>query len=105
MQSVVDIKTGEDVRCLGVYIDGGEPVLVPLLTELPRRRFRELTKALVAIGDGSSTEDGDELVDAFFAEYLGREAVDAMKQSEYIALVRAWSEASQEETGATPGES
>lgn len=104
MQSVVDVTTGGDVRCLGVYIDGGEPVLVPLLTELPRARFRALTKALVGIKDGTSDEDGDELVDEFFAEYLGRDAVDAMKQSEYTALVRAWSEASQDEAGATLGE-
>ncbi len=105
MQSVVDIKTGEDVRCLGVYIDGKEPVLVPLLTELPRKRFRALTKALLAINNGESDEDGDELIDEFFAEYLGREAVDGMKQSEYTALVKAWSDASQEEAGATVGES
>jgi hypothetical protein len=105
MQSVVEIKTGSDVRCLGVYIDGDEPVLVPLLTELPRARFRSITKALAAINDGTSDDDADEIIDGFFAEYLGKEVVDAMKQSEYTALVKAWTEASQDEAGASVGES
>lgn len=102
MQSVANFNAGGDVRCIGVHIDGGEPILVPLLTELPRARFRALTKAVAAINDGDS--DGDEVVDEFFAEYLGRDVVDAMKQSEYTALIQAWGEASQEDAGATLGE-
>ena len=102
MQSVANFDAGGDVRCIGVHIDGGEPILVPLLTELPRARFRALTKAVAAINDGDS--DGDEVVDEFFAEYLGRDVVDAMKQSEYNALIQAWGEASQEDAGATLGE-
>lgn len=102
MQSVANFNAGGDVRCIGVHIDGGEPILVPLLTELPRARFRALTKAVAAINDGDS--DGDEVVDEFFAEYLGRDVVDAMKQSEYTALIHAWGEASQEDAGATLGE-
>ena len=102
MQSVANFNAGGDVRCIGVHIDGGEPILVPLLTELPRARFRALTKALAAINDGDA--DGDEVVDEFFAEYLGRDVVDAMKQSEYNALIQAWGEASQEDAGATLGE-
>lgn len=105
MQSVVDIKTGEDVRCLGVYIDGDEPILVPLLTELPRKQFRAITKAMKDINDGVSDADGEELIDEFFAEYLTREVVDGMKQSEYTALVRKWADASQDEAGASLGES
>lgn len=105
MQSVTSIRTGDDVRCLGVHIDGGEVVLVPLLNELPRKRFRELTSALSSVMNGTSDEDGDEIVDTFFAEYLGREVVDAMKESEYVAMVRAWGEASQDDAGATVGES
>lgn len=102
MQSVANFNAGGDVRCIGVHIDGGEPILVPLLTELPRARFRALTKAMAAINDGDT--DGDEVVDEFFAEYLGRDVVDAMKQSEYNALIQAWGEASQEDAGATLGE-
>jgi len=102
MQSVANFNAGGDVRCIGVHIDGGEPILVPLLTELPRARFRALTKAMAAINDGNA--DGDEVVDEFFAEYLGRDVVDAMKQSEYNALIQAWGEASQEDAGATLGE-
>lgn len=102
MQSVANFDAGGDVRCIGVHIDGGEPILVPLLTELPRARFRALTKAMAAINDGDA--DGDEVVDEFFAEYLGRDVVDAMKQSEYNALIQAWGEASQEDAGATLGE-
>lgn len=102
MQSVANFNAGGDVRCIGVHIDGGEPILVPLLTELPRARFRALTKAMAAINDGDA--DGDEVVDEFFAEYLGRDVVDAMKQSEYNALIQAWGEASQEDAGATLGE-
>ena len=105
MQSVTSISTGGDVKCLGVHIDGGEPVLVPLLTELPRKQFRELTRALKSVMDGDSDADGDEIVDAFFAEYLGRDVVDAMKNSEYLAMVKAWGEASQDDAGATVGES
>lgn len=104
MQQVVSVTTGTDTKCLGVHIDGGEPVLVPLLNELPRARFRALTKALAGVADGSSDEDADELVDAFFAEHLGRDVVDAMKNSEYLALVRAWADASQDDMGATTGE-
>lgn len=102
MQSVANFNAGGDVRCIGVRIDGGEPILVPLLTELPRARFRALTKAMATINDGDA--DGDEVVDEFFAEYLGRDVVDAMKQSEYNALIQAWGEASQEDAGATLGE-
>ena len=102
MQSVANFNAGGDVRCIGVHIDGGEPILVPLLTELPRARFRALTKAMAAINDGNA--DGDEVVDEFFAEYLGRDVVDAMKQSEYNALIQKWGEASQEDAGATLGE-
>ena len=103
MQEVSTVTTGSDIRCLGVHIDGQEkPVLVPLLTELPRARFRALTKAMATINDGDA--DGDEVVDEFFAEYLGRDVVDAMKQSEYNALIQAWGEASQEDAGATLGE-
>lgn len=102
MQSVATFNAGGDVRCIGVHIDGGEPILVPLLTELPRARFRALTKAMATINDGDA--DGDEVVDEFFAEYLGRDVVDAMKQSEYNALIQAWGEASQEDAGATLGE-
>lgn len=102
MQSVATFNAGADVRCIGVHIDGGEPILVPLLTELPRARFRALTKAMAAINAGDA--DGDEVVDEFFAEYLGRDVVDAMKQSEYNALIQAWGEASQEDAGATLGE-
>ena len=102
MQSVANFDAGGDVRCIGVHIDGGEPILVPLLTELPRARFRALTKAMATINDGDA--DGDEVVDEFFAEYLGRDVVDAMKQSEYNALIQAWGEASQEDAGATLGE-
>ena len=102
MQSVATFNAGADVRCIGVHIDGGEPILVPLLTELPRARFRALTKAMATINDGDA--DGDEVVDEFFAEYLGRDVVDAMKQSEYNALIQAWGEASQEDAGATLGE-
>ena len=54
MQSVVDIKTGEDVRCLGVYIDGDEPILVPLLTELPHKGFSE---AVFIIGSSHGLAD------------------------------------------------
>lgn len=102
MQSVANFDAGGDVHCIGVRIDGGEPILVPLLTELPRARFRALTKAMATINDGDA--DGDEVVDEFFAEYLGRDVVDAMKQSEYNALIQAWGEASQEDAGATLGE-
>ena len=102
MQSVATFNAGADVRCIGVHIDGGEPVLVPLLTELPRARFRALTKAMAAINAGDA--DGDEVVDEFFAEYLTRDVVDAMKQSDYNALIKAWGEASQQEAGATLGE-
>lgn len=107
MQSVANITTNStDARCLGVYIDGAEePVLVPLLSELPRARFRELTKAIAALNAGDTSIDGDETIDAFFGEYLGRETVDSMRTSEYITLVRQWSEASQEDAGATLGES
>lgn len=104
MEAVASINTGTDVRCLGVYIDDSEPVNVPLLNELPRAQFRALTKALVGVYNGTSDEDGDELIDSFFAEHLGRETVDAMKNSDYVALVRAWSQASQDDMGATPGE-
>ena len=104
MQSVATFNAGGDVRCIGVHIDGGEPILVPLLTELPRARFRALTKAMTALNEGTADVDGDEVVDEFFAEYLGREVVDAMKQSEYNALIQKWGEASQEDAGATLGE-
>lgn len=102
MQSVATFNAGADVRCIGVHIDGGEPILVPLLTELPRARFRALTKAMAAINAGDA--DGDEVVDEFFSEYLGRDVVDAMKQSDYNALIKAWADASQQEAGATLGE-
>lgn len=105
MQTVLSVDASTEVRCLGVHIDGSEePVLVPLLTELPRAQFRALTKALAGVVDGTSSADGDELVDAFFAEYLGRDVVDAMKNSDYMRIVRAWVDASQEEAGATVGE-
>lgn len=105
MQTVLSVDGSTEVRCLGIHIDGqDEPVLVPLLTELPRAQFRALTKALAGVANGTSGEDGDELVDAFFAEYLGRDTVDAMKNSDYTRIVRAWAEASQEEAGATVGE-
>lgn len=102
MQSVATFNAGADVRCIGVHIDGGEPILIPLLTELPRARFRALTKAMQDINAGNA--DGDEVVDDFFSEYLGRDVVDAMKQSDYNALIKAWGEASQQEAGATLGE-
>lgn len=104
MQSVATFSAGADVRCIGVHIDGGEPVLIPLLTELPRARFRALTKAMTAINYGDGAVDGDEVVDEFFAEYLGRDTVDAMKQSDYTALIQAWADASQADAGATLGE-
>lgn len=107
MQSVASIRTdAQDARCLGVHIDGAdEPILVPLLSELPRKRFRELAGALKAINDGTSDGDADDIIDEFFGEYLGREVVDAMRTSDYIAIVRQWSNVSQEDAGATLGES
>lgn len=105
MISVSEIRAGEETRCLGVHIDGGEPVLVPLLNELPRARFRKLVGAMQGIEAGTSDEDADELIDSFFAEYLGRGVVDAMKNSDYLNLVRQWSEVSQEDAGASLGES
>lgn len=105
MQEVSTVTTGSDIRCLGVHIDGQEkPVLVPLLTELPRKRFREMTKAFNAVANGSSDDDADDLVESFFAEYLGQDFVDAMNQREFVAMVRTWSEASRDEAGASVGE-
>ena len=103
MQTVLSVDASTEVRCLGVHIDGhDEPVLVPLLTELPRAQFRALTKALAGAADGDG--DADELIDSFFADYIGRDTVDAMKNSDFTRLVRAWTDASQEEAGATVGE-
>jgi len=104
-EAIRTVETGSATRCLGVHIAGTEePVLVPLLTELPRRRFRELTRAFAAVAAGDADEDADELVDAFFAEYLGAEAVGAMNNREYLDMVRAWSKASEEDAGASLGE-
>lgn len=106
MQAVANITTGAEERCLGVYVDGAkEPILVPLLNELPRKQFRELTRALVAVNNGESNDDGEELLEDYFAGYLGREVVDGMKNSEFVALVKQWSEASQADIGVSLGES
>jgi hypothetical protein len=105
MQEVSTVTTGSDVRCLGVHIKGqDEPVLVPLLTELPRKRFRSMTKAFAAVAAGTSDEDADELVDSFFKEYLGNDFVDSMNQREFVAMVKTWMEASRDEAGASVGE-
>lgn len=94
------VVTGGATRCLGVHVDGSnDSVLVPLLTELPRKQFRDLTRA-VANG-GPEAED---VMDAFFAAYLGQETVDGMRESDYNALVKAWADASQADAGATLGE-
>ena len=105
MQEVSTVTTGSDIRCLGVHIDGQDkPVLVPLLTELPRKRFRSMTKAFAAVANGSSDDDADDLVENFFKEYLGDEFVDSMNQREFVAMVKVWSEASRDEAGASVGE-
>lgn len=105
MQEVSTVTTGSDVRCLGVHIDGQDkPVLVPLLTELPRKRFRSMTKAFAAVAAGTSDDDADDLVENFFKEYLGDDVVDSMNQREFVAMVRTWSEASRDEAGASVGE-
>jgi hypothetical protein len=106
MQEVTtSVKTGSATRCLGVYVDGSdEPVLVPLLTELPRARYRELVRAFAAVADGANDTAADDLVDGFFKEYLPEGVVDAMNQREFLAMVKAWTDASQEDAGATLGE-
>lgn len=99
-QVTTTLTTGGATRCLGVHIDGAdEPVLVPLLTELPRRQFRDLTRAIAK--GGTEAED---LVEAFLAGYLGRDVVDGMRQADFNALVQAWADASQAEAGASLGE-
>lgn len=103
MNSVASIVTGSDVRCLAVHIGEGK-VLVPLLSELPRAKYRAFAKAMAGVINGTSDDDGEELVDQFFAEYLGRDVVDSMKQSDYIALVKAWGQASADDAGASLGE-
>lgn len=105
MQEVSTVVTGSDVRCLGVHIEGAdEPILVPLLTELPRKRFRAITKAFAAVASNQSDDEADELVEGFFKEYLGDDIVDNMNQREFVAMVRTWSEASKDEAGASVGE-
>lgn len=105
MQEVSTVTTGSDVRCLGVHIEGAdEPILVPLLTELPRKRFRAITKAFAAVASNQSDDEADELVEGFFKEYLGEDIVDNMNQREFVAMVRTWSEASKDEAGASVGE-
>jgi len=94
----MEVKTvtiGEDTKCLGVVV-GGDTVMVPLMTELPRRQFREVAAAF-------NGEDKEGAIDGFFRTYLG-DAVDEMKQSDFLRVVRAWQAASEEDMGATLGE-
>lgn len=107
MQAINSIAiAADDVRCLRVDVGSADnPVYVPLLNELPRARFRALVRAFVAVNDGDESVDGDEVIDAFFAEYLGRDVVDQIGQRQYEALVKLWFEVSQEDAGVTVGES
>lgn len=106
MQEVTTtVTTGSATRCLGVHVNGAdEAILVPLLTELPRSRYRELTRAFGAVSDGTSDADADDLVDGFFKEYLPEQVVDEMNTREYLAMVRTWTKASQDDAGASLGE-
>ena len=92
---VKTVRLNEDVRCLAVASGDGEPVLIPLFSQLPRKRVRELNESM--------QEDAEGTLDAFFREYLGDE-VDEMSLAKWNELVKAWTATSEEDAGATLGE-
>lgn len=94
---VTDDRGTVCVEVVDPIIDGGK-ALVPLMTELPRKRFKSL---LAAIRDAGA--DREQTFEDFFREYLG-DYVDEVKQEDWLRLVKGWNEASEEHAGATLGE-
>ncbi len=95
---MADFALTNSVGCLAVTLsEGADPVMVPLMGSLPRKRFKEVMKGL------NEAEDKDEYLADFFREYLG-DAVDEMSMIEFTQLSNAWNAASEEEMGATLGE-
>lgn len=92
---VKTVRLGEDARCIAVEKTDGTPVLIPLFSQLPRKRVRELNESMQADAEGT--------LDAFFRGYLGDD-VDEMSLAKWNELVQAWTSTSEEDAGATLGE-
>lgn len=84
--------------CLAVTLaEDAEPVMVPLMGSLPRKRFKQMVREL------AESEDKDEYLADYFRAYIG-DAVDEMSMVQFTQLANAWNEASEDEIGATLGE-
>jgi len=100
------IESGE-VRYLEVHIEGKrQPKRVPLASCLPVPRVVELGEidALAASGDPSANARAMRWFYDLFREYVGAD-VDRITAEQFGALVTAWRDATEQDSGATPGES
>lgn len=100
MKDIGIVTSASGIVCVEVTdpaIEGGS-ACVPLMTELPRKRFKPLMAAFRDVAT-----DREQVLEDFFREYLG-DYVDEVKQEDWLRLVKAWNEASEEHAGATLGE-
>lgn len=69
---------------------------VPLASSLP-------FEALVGFRSGSNQEKYDKMI-AFLKQYIPSEIYAEMTSGELMQVLKAWSKASEEDAGVTPGE-
>lgn len=100
------IESGE-IRYLEVHIEGRKQVKrVPLASCLPVPRVVELGEvdALAASGDPTASARAMRWFYDLFREYVGAD-VDRLTAEQFGELTNAWREATERDSGATPGES
>lgn len=93
IKQVGQFTLSDEIPTLQVNI-GAESYQIPLMSTMP---FSEVEKF-------RDDKSGDE-VRKFFSKHLPAKVMKSLSVHDYIAIVRAWSEASKADMGMTPGES
>lgn len=86
----VVIKKREEIEVLKIVV-GEEAYSLPLGGSIPYRKLKKLT-----------SEEG---IFDFLAEHIPEKVLDELTSKDVTAIFQAWSQATKEANGATPGES
>ena len=90
--------SNQNIEVLKVNIED-KTYTIPLATSLPYKKV----KALITLAKKDTEEQLDTFID-FFKEYIPEEVIDELPMSALTELAKAWSGASEKESGQSLGE-